>query len=281
MFGLRVAIVVGALLSFSAARSILPDAAQEVFGDSATTEFKCDLPSPLDPSSDGLPAARDIFAGEKALELQVQRHQAIVKIPSVSYDDNGEPGEDPRWDVFYTLHQEFAYLYPNVHLRMARETVNTFGLVYTIKGTDPSLKPLMLAAHQDVVPVADVSTWKYPPFSAHFDGQWLWGRGASDDKNSLTSLMSALEALLSNPLWIPRRTIILALGFDEECSGRRGAGHIGPYLEGLYGPDSSMYLGDFICHVWNTVHVALPLSRAVQLLSSRETRDAPENSQKR
>lgn len=63
------------------------------------------------------------------------------------------------------------------HRRMARETVNTFGLVYTIKGSDSSLKPLMLAAHQDVVPVADDSVWSYPPFSAHYDGRFLWGRG--------------------------------------------------------------------------------------------------------
>ncbi|KAI1342615.1 peptidase family M20/M25/M40 [Xylariaceae sp. FL0016] len=238
MLGPRLILIASAFLASTTARSIVRNEAQEVFSGSKTANFECDLPSPLDPSSDGLPAAREIFAGEKAMELQVQRHQAIVKIPSISYDDNGEPGEDLRWEVFYTLHQELAYLYPNVHLRMARDTVNTFGLVYTIKGTDPSLKPLMLAAHQDVVPVADASTWKYPPFSAHFDGKWLWGRGASDDKNSLTSLMSALEALLSNPLWIPKRTIVLALGFDEECSGRRGAGTIGPYLEGLYGQNS-------------------------------------------
>jgi Gly-Xaa carboxypeptidase len=127
---------------------------------------------------------------------------------------------------------------------MSRETVNTLGLVYTIKGQDPSLKPVMLAAHQDVVPVADPSTWKYPPFSAHFDGRWLWGRGASDDKNSLTGIFSALEALLSNPFWNPKRTIIVALGFDEECSGRRGAGSIGVYLEELHGPDSMAFLLD-------------------------------------
>jgi Gly-Xaa carboxypeptidase len=127
---------------------------------------------------------------------------------------------------------------------MDRETVNTFGLVYTIKGTDSSLKPLMLAAHQDVVPVADASSWSYPPFSAHFDGRWLWGRGASDDKNSLTALMSALETLLSNPSWVPKRTIIFALGFDEECSGRRGAGTIGPYLEKLYGSNSMALILD-------------------------------------
>jgi Gly-Xaa carboxypeptidase len=127
---------------------------------------------------------------------------------------------------------------------MTRETVNTFGLVYTIQGQDPSLKPLMLAAHQDVVPVPDAATWTYPPFSAHYDGKWLWGRGASDDKNSLTALMSALETLLGNPAWIPKRTIIFALGFDEESSGRRGAGTIGPFLEQRYGRDAMALLLD-------------------------------------
>ena len=127
---------------------------------------------------------------------------------------------------------------------MVRETVNTLGLVYTIKGSDPSLKPILLAAHQDVVPVSDASTWSYPPFSGYFDGQWLWGRGASDDKNSLTALMSALDTLLAHAEWIPKRAIILALGFDEECSGRRGAGTIGPYLEDLYGQDSMALVPD-------------------------------------
>ncbi|KAI1172413.1 peptidase family M20/M25/M40 [Nemania sp. FL0916] len=213
-------------------------AAQNDVREPETGRFKCELPASVDPSGDGLPAARDIFSGEAALNLQVKRHSTIVKVPSISYDDNGEPLEDPRWEVFYTLHDTLKSLYPNVHRRMDRKTVNTFGLVFTIKGSDSSLKPLMLAAHQDVVPVAAGSVWKYPPFSGHFDGQWLWGRGASDDKNSLTALMSALETLLANPSWTPKRTIILASGFDEECSGRRGAGTIGPYLEELYGPNS-------------------------------------------
>lgn len=126
---------------------------------------------------------------------------------------------------------------------MTRETVNTFGLVFTINGTDSSLKPIMLTAHQDVVPVQDESSWKYPPFSAHFDGRWLWGRGSSDDKNSLSALFSALETLLSNPDWVPKRTILVALGFDEE-SGTRGAGTIGPFLEERYGEQSMAIILD-------------------------------------
>lgn len=95
----------------------------------------------------------------------------------------------------------------------------------------------MLTAHQDVVPVADASTWTHPPFDAHFDGTWLWGRGASDDKNSFTALMSAIETLLSQD-WTPKRTILIASGFDEECSGLKGAGSIAKHLESVWGNDS-------------------------------------------
>lgn len=95
----------------------------------------------------------------------------------------------------------------------------------------------MLTAHQDVVPVADASTWTHPPFDAYYDGEWLWGRGSSDDKNSLTALMSAVETLLANG-WAPRRTVLLAFGFDEECSGLRGARTISEHLEARYGRDS-------------------------------------------
>ncbi|KAK9797594.1 hypothetical protein AB5N19_07340 [Seiridium cardinale] len=223
-----------AALSAVTGRPFLETGGQQILGEIEPQGFQCELPQVLDPAKDGLPASRDLFDNEKALLKQVERHGTLVKVPSISYDDNGEPGEDPRWNVFYELHATLAKLYPFVHARMTRETVNTFGLVFTINGQDSSLRPVMLTAHQDVVPIADASTWKYPPFSAHFDGRWLWGRGASDDKNSLSAIFSALETLLSSPTWVPRRTIIVALGFDEE-SGNRGAGTIGPFLEERYG----------------------------------------------
>lgn len=122
------------------------------------------------------------------------------------------------------------------HQRASLEKVNTLGLVYTLHGSDPSLKPVLLAAHQDVVPVADEATWTHPPFAAVYDGEYLWGRGASDDKNSLTALMSAVETLL-NANWEPTRTLIIAFGFDEECSGFRGAGSIDEHLTARYGDD--------------------------------------------
>jgi Gly-Xaa carboxypeptidase len=123
------------------------------------------------------------------------------------------------------------------HKHAKLEKINTYGLLYTIKGTDPSLKPTILMAHQDVVPVADESTWTHPPFSGHFDGENLWGRGSSDDKNSLTALMSTVETMLADNDWKPRRTLMLSFGFDEECSGYRGAKEIAKVVTDRYGDD--------------------------------------------
>ncbi|KAH7150372.1 hypothetical protein B0J13DRAFT_440243 [Dactylonectria estremocensis] len=212
------------------------DAYQKPFGqEAAAAAFNCDLPPVLTPAGDGLPSGKSLFSSDQALLRQVRRHQAIVRVPTVCYDDLGEFDEDDRWAPFYDLHATLAKTYPVLHERMTVDKINTFGLVYTINGSDPSLKPVFLAAHQDVVPVADESTWTHPPFEAHFDGEWLWGRGSSDDKNSLTAILSAVETLLSRPDWSPRRTLVLGFGFDEECSGYRGAGAIGEFLTARYG----------------------------------------------
>ncbi|KAL7809635.1 acetylornithine deacetylase [Trichoderma aethiopicum] len=201
-------------------------------------KLQCELPPVLDPSGDGLPSADELFSSKSVRELQVKRLQAIVQVPSVSYDDLGPVGEDERWAPFFDLHDVIKETFPNLHKKAKLEKVNTLGLLYTIKGSDDSLKPVLLMAHQDVVPVADESTWTYPPFDAVYDGKLIWGRGTSDDKNSLTAVLSAFEALLSNDDWAPKRTFVLAFGFDEECSGYRGAGKISEVLKERYGKDS-------------------------------------------
>ncbi|KAM0207231.1 hypothetical protein ACHAQI_007718 [Fusarium lateritium] len=207
-------------------------------------DFKCDLPPVLAPAEDGLPSANELFSSRKAFNTQVKRHQAIVRVPSICYDDLGDVDEDKRWAPFHDLHDVLAKTYPAVYKHAKLEKINKFGLVYTLAGSDSSLKPYLLAAHQDVVPVPDPSTWTHPPFDAYFDGEWLWGRGSSDDKNSLTALLSAIETLLTETEWAPKRTLILAFGFDEECSGHRGAAKIGEFLTERYGDDGISFILD-------------------------------------
>lgn len=166
------------------------------------------------------------------------RHSGAVKIPTQSFDDMGKIGEDKRWDILYEFADYLEATFPRTHSDLKVEKVNTHGLVYTWQGSDEKLKPLILMAHQDVVPVPDatVDAWDHPPFSGFFDGKFIWGRGSSDCKNQLIAIMESIELFLDAG-FEPKRTIILSFGFDEEISGREGAGHLAPFLHERYGDD--------------------------------------------
>lgn len=98
-------------------------------------------------------------------------------------------------------------------------------------------------AHQDVVPAGDPQAWSHPPFKAHFDGKWLWGRGSADCKSNVIGLLSAMEVLLEQGFQ-PKRTIIFSFGFDEETGGYRGATSLARHLEDKLGRDSLAMIHD-------------------------------------
>ena len=83
-----------------------------------------------------------------------------------------------------------------------------------------SLSPIILMAHQDVVPVTEGTEkdWKYPPFAGQVADGAVWGRGTIDDKGSLVALFEAAEALTAQG-FAPKRTIYIISGHDEEVGG--------------------------------------------------------------
>ncbi|EJD07407.1 carboxypeptidase S [Fomitiporia mediterranea MF3/22] len=168
-----------------------------------------------------------------------------VKIPTPSFDKMDPVGVDPRWEAFAPFHEYLEESFPLIHSKLSLTKVNTYGLVYEWEGSDPSLKPLLLAAHQDVVPVdpRTVDEWEHPPFSGFYDGERIWGRGSNDDKSGLIGIMSTIETLVKADFQ-PTRKVVLASGFDEETSGLHGAHEIGKYLESTYGEDAFAMLVD-------------------------------------
>ncbi|KIK37885.1 hypothetical protein CY34DRAFT_15390 [Suillus luteus UH-Slu-Lm8-n1] len=168
-----------------------------------------------------------------------------VRIPTESYDQMDPVGTDPRWEKFGVFHDYLLKAFPLVHASLEVTKVNTYGLIYVWKGTSSSLKPLLLAAHQDVVPVEEttIDQWQYPPFSGHFDGERIWGRGSQDDKSGLIGILSAMENMLENKFQ-PTRTVVLASGFDEETSGLHGAQMLAPVLLEMFGENGYAMLVD-------------------------------------
>lgn len=91
-----------------------PSYGQEPLSSITPSKSQCNLPPVLDPASDGLPSADELFASKSARDQQVKRLQAIVQVPSISYDDNGDVGEDKRWEPFFDLHKVLEKTFPNV-----------------------------------------------------------------------------------------------------------------------------------------------------------------------
>ncbi|KAM3533613.1 hypothetical protein MY4038_003176 [Beauveria bassiana] len=82
--------------------------------DAVDMASECRLPPALDPYRDGLPPSSRPWGGRNALLLQVKRLQALIRVPSVCYDNLGPIGKDERWKPFDELHRVIWELYPEI-----------------------------------------------------------------------------------------------------------------------------------------------------------------------
>lgn len=154
------------------------------------------------------------------LDAAAERLAASLRFPTVSVVDQGP--RDPQ--TFLDLHAFLRQSFPRTHATLQVETIATHSLLYTWPGSDPTLPPLLLMGHLDVVPVepGTEDAWKYPPYQGVIAEGFIWGRGAIDDKGTCLGLLEATEYLLAHNFQ-PRRTVYLAMGHDEEVGGRHGA----------------------------------------------------------
>ncbi|MSP38788.1 MAG: M20 family peptidase [Deltaproteobacteria bacterium] len=159
------------------------------------------------------------------VDAAAQRLSRAIRHRTVAPVDSASQAEFERFHAFLTES------FPELHERLARETVNQHSLLYTWQGREPKLKPILLMAHMDVVPIDSASEnfWTHAPFSGQIAGGYIWGRGAMDDKASVMAVLEAVEHLLSEGFQ-PARTIYLAFGHDEEIGGSQGAARIAQLL---------------------------------------------------
>lgn len=149
-----------------------------------------------------------------------RRLAGLLSFPTVAT----EAYASDDWGAFEGQRAYLRSCYPRV-FSAATETLvegaaggGPQALLLELPGCDPGLDPVMLMAHQDVVPCVPGTEghWTYGPFSGTADGTWVWGRGAVDMKVQLAGILEALELVLAEgrPL---RRGVVVACGHDEEC----------------------------------------------------------------
>ncbi len=141
----------------------------------------------------------------------------IIQFDSSMKDAEGENGEYPFGketadclQYFLSLAESFGFSTNNYD--------NYVGEVVFGEG-----EAFAILAHLDVVPAGN--GWKYPPFGGVINddvsdggvtGAKIWGRGAMDDKGPAMACLYALKALKDEG-FIPKRTIKLIVGCNEEC----------------------------------------------------------------
>ncbi|KAL1406987.1 hypothetical protein Q8F55_006400 [Vanrija albida] len=212
-----------------------------------STGFCPAQPAPLNVGDNWDPATVDGYPLSAS-----QRLARAVQINTVSQDNAPADPKDPAFDGHYKFAEYLEAEFPKVYGALEHEAVNTHGHLYTWKGSDEGLKPVYLMAHEDTVPVnpETLDQWTHGPWEGAITtdekgapGTWIWGRGASDCKNSLVGILAAVEKLVDEG-WTPERTVLIGFGFDEEISGGRGAGPISALIEERYGADGIAFLVD-------------------------------------
>ncbi len=153
-----------------------------------------------------------------------QRFISAVQIPTLSYHDHIDTL------AFQQLDTLFQKNYPLLYARMHFRAVNQFSHIYKWKGKDPSLKPVLLIGHTDVVPIENKEAWEEAPFSGKVKDGYIWGRGTLDDKINVVGLFEAATMLMQEE-FVPMRDIYFAFGHDEEVGGHAGAKSIAKYFE--------------------------------------------------
>lgn len=156
-------------------------------------------------------ALPNVNANDAAQRLAAALRFQTISKQDVSLQDNSQ---------FEGFHQFLQQTFPEVHSKLVKENVAGFNLLYRWPGKNPSLKPVLMMSHQDVVPVESGTEqlWKSPPFAGNIVNGELYGRGSMDDKCGVLGILEATEMLLHEN-YSPQRTMYFAFGADEENRG--------------------------------------------------------------
>ena len=167
---------------------------------------------------------------ERALLLDetkaIENLSRSIQFQTISHPDYEKFNYEEFQRFLSWLEKEYFQVFKNLEKKYLGKT-----LLLKWQGEASNLNPILLTGHYDVVPVrADAdSIWQEGPFSGKIDGDYVWGRGALDDKSGVIAILEAVDYLLEKN-FSPRRTVYLSFGHDEEIGGRRGAGKVVEHL---------------------------------------------------
>ena len=178
------------------------------------------------PALDELAALTDVerlVLGQLDTEEIIAFHRELVQIPSVN--PPGDVREAIAWCEAPLAGAGFSTeivakdpMMPSLIARFGRDD----GPV------------LAFNAHVDVVPIGERAAWTHDPFGAEIADGRIYGRGAGDDKASVTAQVMAGIALARSAVELKGHLIVNEVA-DEEAAGFLGTGFV--VEQGYFKPD--------------------------------------------
>ncbi|MCC6930179.1 MAG: M20/M25/M40 family metallo-hydrolase [Gemmatimonadaceae bacterium] len=105
-------------------------------------------------------------------------------------------------------------------VQLAGPDATHLNLVATLRGRDPSAKPVLLMAHVDVVEALRTD-WTMDPFTLNERDGYYYGRGTTDNKGG-AAIIIANMIRWKREGFVPSRDVIAILTTDEETSQEAG-----------------------------------------------------------
>src|SRR5579863_5814331 len=140
---------------------------------------------------------------------EAMRHfQALVRS-----DSTDPPGNETKVAEYVKKVLEAE----GIQVTLAAKDPARADIIARLKGNG-SKRPLLIMGHSDTVRV-DPAKWTFPPFSAHRDGGYVYGRGTLDDKSDLLASMMTMLLLKRQKTPLDRDVIFVSEAGEEASTG--------------------------------------------------------------
>ncbi len=144
-------------------------------------------------------------------DLLAKEFSKMIQVETLSYSK-----EKDNVEKFRELQAVMKELFPNVYSTLEQEVFKGESILFKWKGNSKE-KPIVLMAHQDVVP-ASKDDWVFAPFSGEVTDTEVYGRGTLDTKSTLYAFFKAIDNLIKSG-FVPEHDIYISSSTDEETSG--------------------------------------------------------------
>jgi acetylornithine deacetylase/succinyl-diaminopimelate desuccinylase-like protein len=149
------------------------------------------------------PAGYDRAAGQGATETHLRN---LIRL-----DTQNPPGNERITALYF---DSIFRAIPGVETHVLDAGENRANFVARLRATRPTGRPVLVMGHMDVVG-ADTARWETPPFEPTVRGEYLYGRGAIDDKGMLAAAATAISQLARQRDRLTRDVVFLATAAEE------------------------------------------------------------------